>query len=947
MEGYRNDVPLVKVTAFGGEIIGDRLICNLSEVHLNRFNPLNLTEQKEAFQVAGLMVAVLLNHKFPDAEMQYSRDLDPIVGVSFTGLFDFFVKAFSIQWLQWWQVKRSKSFTGELTPEVKAIAELLNIEVEDYKEEDSYNLGQLFYDIEKTYLNIWKEEAFKGVYNYCDERKLKRPARCTTGQPAGCLSAEALRIMDQGIYYLDEIVEPGSGDSNGLDMSVRNGMVVDKAIANEPKNLVKVTFKNKRTLRMTPDHRLSVNNKWVRADELELGMNIDYSLGQYQKQEDALLIPLNYECYTREYLKENGGRGSGRLTKTITSPTKVNQDIGYFLGCLFGNGYISQGNLPRVRFSFGINRLNIVDRLRKIARTHFGIEGRVDNYGTKVELCFGSTQLVDWLKMNNLHKAEKSAKLDRIPLAIRQSSRETILSFFCGLIDTDGCIRKGGALSIDSASEAFIRNLQQIGEAIGLSFSVFHNNKGKNLQGQKDMWGLCFSRMLSTPEAIQYINEHSIKAQTRPIPLPKKQFNFNPYQIAAVEYETTPDYSFDITVEGKDDNDSWYWQGALKSHNSKSLLTGASSGWHPPKAAWFIRRMTFRREDPIALAAIDYGYNVVPSQSAKDEEGNLLNDPFDPRVDEWLIEVPTRTIWADTPGIEDIDINKFSAISQLDFYMNVQKEYTTHNCFSRDTKFLTSEGVKTFNDYEVGDKVTVLNKDGEWSEATVVNTGDTRPMLKITLERVIYHEYSGYDTKEERVEIISTHCHRFPVRDFYDINEEPTVSTAGTLSEDYLVLDHESYLDPTKGTLWSVVSKEKIEPQVGWCVMEPKTNHFTLENNILVMNTSGTVEFVESEIEQVAKYIYEAIQNDDGYISTALLQRLTASFPRLPFEPISKETYIKLREDVLARRKSNDFYDLLQFYTQLSGMKSSSPQDSACEGIICELGGLPPGEKKG
>ena len=60
-------------------------------MHLNLFDPLYIEDQKGAFEVAGLMVAVLLNHKFPDAEMQYSRDLDPIVGVSFTGLFDFFV----------------------------------------------------------------------------------------------------------------------------------------------------------------------------------------------------------------------------------------------------------------------------------------------------------------------------------------------------------------------------------------------------------------------------------------------------------------------------------------------------------------------------------------------------------------------------------------------------------------------------------------------------------------------------------------------------------------------------------------------------------------------------------------------------------------------------------------------------------------------------------------
>jgi intein/homing endonuclease len=112
---------------------------------------------------------------------------------------------------------------------------------------------------------------------------------------------------------------------------------------------------------------------------------------------------------------------------------------------------------------------------------------------------------------------------------------------------------------------------------------------------------------------------------------------------------------------------------------TKSLLTGASPGWHPPKAQRFIRRITFRKNDPVALACIDYGYNVIPSQSDKDENGNLLNDPFDPRCTEWLVEIPVSVPWADLPGADEIDISKFNAFSQMDFYMQVQKYYVTHN----------------------------------------------------------------------------------------------------------------------------------------------------------------------------------------------------------------------------------------------------------------------------
>ena len=35
-----------------------------------------------------------------------------------------------------------------------------------------------------------------------------------------------------------------------------------------------------------------------------------------------------------------------------------------------------------------------------------------------------------------------------------------------------------------------------------------------------------------------------------------------------------------------------------------------------------------------------------------------------------------------------------------------------HNCFSRDTKFITTDGVKSFEDFEDGDTVIIINKDG-------------------------------------------------------------------------------------------------------------------------------------------------------------------------------------------------------------------------------------------
>jgi ribonucleotide reductase class II len=278
------------------EIIGNNFMCNLSEVHLNNLDPSNFTAQNDAFTAAGISAAALLHHQFTDAKQKYSRELDPIVGVSFTGLFDFFVHAFGVDWLRWWEAGRSPYWDDCQPGTINAIAELLPsrwLGGDKTLETDA----DWFSSAERYYLRTWRNMAETAVYDYCTIHNLKLPNRCTTVQPAG----------------------------------------------------------------------------------------------------------------------------------------------------------------------------------------------------------------------------------------------------------------------------------------------------------------------------------------------------------------------------------------------SKSLLSGASPGWHPPKSQRFIRRMTFRKKDPVALACIEYGYSVIPSQSDKDEHGNLLTDPFDERCTEWLVEMPIAVSWADIPGVENIEISKFSALAQMDFYMQVQTHYTTHN----------------------------------------------------------------------------------------------------------------------------------------------------------------------------------------------------------------------------------------------------------------------------
>lgn len=78
--------------------------------------------------------------------------------------------------------------------------------------------------------------------------------------------------------------------------------------------------------------------------------------------------------------------------------------------------------------------------------------------------------------------------------------------------------------------------------------------------------------------------------------------------------------------------------------------------------------------------------------------------------------VSGRTLWTGgTPVAEKYPLSNF-------------------NCFSRETEFLTKQGLKTFADFNDGDAVEVLGANGGWNAATVRNFGKDR-LIKVTFRK--------------------------------------------------------------------------------------------------------------------------------------------------------------------------------------------------------------------
>jgi ribonucleotide reductase class II len=100
-------------------------------------------------------------------------------------------------------------------------------------------------------------------------------------------------------------------------------------------------------------------------------------------------------------------------------------------------------------------------------------------------------------------------------------------------------------------------------------------------------------------------------------------------------------------------------------------------------------------------------------------------------------------------------------------------------------------------------------------------------------------------------------------------------------------------------------------------------------------NTSATIELREDEVEALGSRIYEAIRDDEGYISAALLARFDAPFPRLPFEKIDKPTYERLVAEVKQRRRTDNFFAALARHDRNLTLTAEGP--AGCDALGCLL----------
>lgn len=510
------------------------------------------------------------------------------------------------------------------------------------------------------WLEILRDHAIEVNKKEANRIGIPQSAAITCVKPSGCRPGEAITVTDSGIFTLDELLVNHAIDSEWNDiygLKATNGDAITKTYRNGISDVAKIVLSNNFELESTYNHKWYVSGYhngnafvkgfepgWFETSELLPGHVIESNIGSYVNSIDAEM--------TNEFVPAYNAR-------EVKIPNQMTPDLAWLLGYLWGDGSMTGlDKKGRLRF-IDENRFNLekVQRILKDVFEKDSIISRASQGRNAWVIEVASTTIMGFLLENGIWKYSENGLAD-IPMIIRRSSKESILAFIAGLIDSDGGIyakSNGKAAMVSTCYEGFAKHLQNVAASCGIVFGRSHNTQGENKQAIRSMW-LMWVANETDCDSMNILASHSNKAARF---LTDKDWNCNNRakiifgKVQSVEYSRTVE-TYDIEVE----DSHWYQAGAFKSHNTVSQLCGVSSGMHPWHSEYYIRTIRGDNKDPITQFMKDQG---IPN------EPDVMN-PLNTTVFSFPVKAPEGAVTRE-------DIN---AMDHLELWLAYQRHWCEH-----------------------------------------------------------------------------------------------------------------------------------------------------------------------------------------------------------------------------------------------------------------------------
>ncbi|HEX7039405.1 MAG TPA: LAGLIDADG family homing endonuclease [Trueperaceae bacterium] len=247
----------------------------------------------------------------------------------------------------------------------------------------------------------------------------------------GCLHPETLVHTSKGTLRLEEIVDAQQlgWQDHHLQVATDQGWKASpRGFNNGVARTLRVTLENGQTLRGTPNHKVKVlrrdaSREWVEFQHLQKGDFVIQVLDQHTGA-PVVLRPVDAPHHN---------------AKPIRMPEVLDERLAFFLGFLWGDGYVSSGRVG-LAVAHGSPMIEVAPRL---FAELFGLGVATEQKEGDASLVYvtKSAQLVAWLKANGLAKGK--AKELAVPKAVRMSPRPVVGAFLRGLFEADGSLAHG------------------------------------------------------------------------------------------------------------------------------------------------------------------------------------------------------------------------------------------------------------------------------------------------------------------------------------------------------------------------------------------------------------------------------------------------------------------------------------------------------------------------
>ncbi len=288
-----------------------------------------------------------------------------------------------------------------------------------------------------------------------------RNAQSSVLAPTGCLTADTLVTSDRGLTRLSELGDVWGDRWQELEATVSTDdgpKPATRFFINGEEPTRRIVTSGGYRLQGTFGHRVRAidptNGEWIwrRLMDLQAGEIVPIQLGTLVG--DARRVPL-------PVLDQAHYAGD----RKVVVPDIVSVDLAELVGYFMGDGSL---HAKGIRLCVADTDLDVIDRLRVLAKSLFGLEPVVTSKTGYQEVTLQSVRLARWWQAAGFARVLPTEDhigkgwKPHVPWAIRETNSSAVYSAFLrGLFEADGAVLDG-VPSVATASERFADDVRSL-----------------------------------------------------------------------------------------------------------------------------------------------------------------------------------------------------------------------------------------------------------------------------------------------------------------------------------------------------------------------------------------------------------------------------------------------------------------------------------------------------